>query len=414
MVETRLEEDVLGRVRDGGTRERVGRLACILACDAADGRQAVEDVNDQSFERIIRETFAMGADPLTRIQADELQSLLCSYAAGGSADPVTELVLFYACFEWTNRQVKDKGERLSRWDTLFAAVGDDLDRFSLYRYARSRHLLAQDKLPQAQEQAREAVLIARNHGGFLNNYGEILLSQVESQRLAGGYEEGPNPVADEDLVSLVERIEAFSALKGKKVYPSYLVTEGRLLACAGKYEEAARCFDGARELIDAMRNEGDRRFAREEDYIGEVATVINAQSTAAALKSSAAVWESLREAQSLMEARAEELSRKTDEIEQKLADEHVHMLEFLGFFSGIISFIIASIQVGSEMDFPARAALIVIMLGSLLVGFGALGWLIDGMRVTQPTKRANPLIAVGAAVLVLGCAGYFVLRLAAA
>lgn len=163
-----------------------------------------------------------------------------------------------------------------------------------------------------------------------------------------------------------------------------------------------------------MRNEGDRRFAREEDYIGEVATVINAQSTAAALKSSAAVWESLREAQSLMEARAEELSRKTDEIEQKLADEHVHMLEFLGFFSGIISFIIASIQAGSEMDFPARAALIVIMLGSLLVGFGALGWLIDGMRVTQPTKRANPLIAVGAAVLVLGCAGYFVLRLAAA
>lgn len=413
MVETKLEEDVLERVRNVETQGRVERLARMLAADAAGGPQAVDDVNDQSFERVIRETFAMGADPLTQAQADELQSLLCSYAASGNADAVTELVLFYACFEWTNRQVKDKAERLSRWDTLFAAVGGDLDRFSLYRYAYSRYLLAQDKLPQAQEQARQAALIARNHGGFLNNYGEILLSQVESQRLAGGCERLQGSVADEDLVSLVDRIEAFSTLKGKKVYPSYLVTEGRLLACAGKYEEAARCFDSARELIDAMRCEGDRRFAREEDYIAEVATVINAQSTAAALKSSAAVWESLREAQSSMEARAEELARKTDEIEQKLADEHVHMLEFLGFFSGIISFIIASIQVGSEMDFPARAALIVIMLGSLLVGFGALGWLIDGMRVTRPTKRANPLIVVGVAVLILGCVGYFALKMVA-
>lgn len=413
MVETKLGQDLSGRIRDDETRRRVEELACLLASEDA-GAPPVEDVNDQAFERVIREAFAMGANPLTKAQADEMQSLLCSYASSGNADAATELVLFYACFEWTNRQVKDKPERLARWDGLFAAVGDDLDRFSLYRYAKSRYLLAQDDVQGAQDQAREAVRIARNHGGFLNNYGEILLSQVESERLAGAEPAAREGGAvDEELVELVERIEAFSSLKGKKIYPSFLVTEGRLLACAGKYEQAARCFDDARELIESMRRRGDSRFAREEDYIAEVATVINAQSTASALRSSAAVWQSLREAQDAMEARAEELSRKTDEIEQKLADEHVHMLEFLGFFSGIISFIIASIQVGSEMDFPARAALIVIMLGSLLVGFGALGWLIDGMRVTAPTKRANPLIVVGAAVIVLGCVGYFALKLVA-
>ena len=66
MVETKLEEDVLGRVRDGETQGRVERLARMLAGDAAGAPQIVEDVNDQSFERVIRETFAMGADPSPR------------------------------------------------------------------------------------------------------------------------------------------------------------------------------------------------------------------------------------------------------------------------------------------------------------------------------------------------------------
>ena len=126
-----------------------------------------------------------------------------------------------------------------------------------------------------------------------------------------------------------------------------------------------------------------------------------------------AVRQSLDEARQEVERKTKELAQRTEELDGRLNDQQVNMLEFLGFFSGIISFIIASIQIGGDMDFGSRAALIVVMLGSLLIAFGALGWLIEGRlgssaRATEASSGAagaprrvaakpNALILVGIA-----------------
>ena len=103
---------------------------------------------------------------------------------------------------------------------------------------------------------------------------------------------------------------------------------------------------------------------------------------------------------------------------EEMNGQRVEMLEFLGFFSGIISFVVASIQIGSDMDFAARALLILVMSGALLAVFGALGMMLDshsrahrgkpksgaGYILHAFSAQSIGIIVVGLILIVIGLA----------
>ena len=380
--------------------------------------------NDQAYERTIRETLVMG-DPLEPQEAQEL--LDATIAMCHRSDSPAQLLLpcFYGAFEWFNRREKDAPTRNAKWDALMHAVNKRFEGYSLYHYVASRYHLAKGRMDDALVNASAAVDVAPAHGGFLNNYGELVLDVVESRLLSGDHEvlERENS-RGEDLERIIQRFDGVIAGKGT-VYPSFHLTRGRLNACLQRFDAAERDFNAARALIVKMHDEGHPRFSNEGDFIVEIGKVINAQSTASVLKSSYTAWDSLNAARAEQDAKAAALQEKIDEVFQRLDDERVNLLEFLGFFSGIISFIIASIQVGSDMDFAARAALLIVMLGTLLIAFGALGYLIESSRsgsaeakgVKRVTStvgaKSRVLLIVGIGTVLFGVVLYFLLRLVA-
>lgn len=420
--------------------EREAARASLAACGmdgVADGdladrleemlaRLATIDMDDAQYECCIREAVAMG-NPLTASQARSLLEAYSQAAGAGEATPALMLPYFYACFEWYHRNEKDETARLAAWKRLFFVSGTRYEGLSLFHYARSRYHRAARRPDEALADAQAAAELAVGHMGFTNNYGEILLEQTEGKVLSGqaGALSRENARRD-DFEALIDSIDRLEAEGRSLVYPSFFITKGRLCGCIGRFDEAESCFVKARGRLDCLRAEGNPRFAAQEDYMDTLGAILQAQSTMAALRASFAVRQSLDEARQEVERKTKELAQRTEELDGRLNDQQVNMLEFLGFFSGIISFIIASIQIGGDMDFGSRAALIVVMLGSLLIAFGALGWLIEGRlgssaRATEASSGAagaprrvatkpNALILVGIAVLLIGVVIHLVAR----
>ena len=100
------------------------------------------------------------------------------------------------------------------------------------------------------------------------------------------------------------------------------------------------------------------------------------------------------DAQSAQRERACELDDKMDELGRRFDNERIDMLEFIGFFAGIISFVIASIQLSDGLTFPTRALMVLMLMGSLLVSFGAFSALLERGRAGGRGSFRPALVAV--------------------
>lgn len=367
--------------------------------------------DSQDFEIAVREGLVTCDDRLTADEAARLHAAIVREGETASGSEGREMLpAFYADFDWLNRCEPDEAVRLRRWRELFGAAGSSLDGFSLYHYARSRYLLATKQQDASLAEARSATKLAPGNAGWLNNYSEMLLDSVEAGILAGEPAADAQEVRD-DLADLLFRFEALIADDGM-VYPAFLQSCGRIEACLENRESAEDYFEQAKARVMELHRSGHPRFAAEGAYVEELGKVIRSQTLSETLQNTRQATRSIRAIEAQQKEAMAELDEKVREVSDRLEGERVNMLEFLGFFSGIISFIIAGITIGSEMGFAARGALIVVLLGALLLAFGALGLVLEGLRpVGEGKRRSSGILAwIGVGVIVLG----FVLYLVAA
>lgn len=155
-----------------------------------------------------------------------------------------------------------------------------------------------------------------------------------------------------------------------------------------------------------MYNEHDDRMKDQSSYVIEMSKIITAESNTQLLKNAHKFLHAFESIKSDINERSEKLDAKVSLVEDQIDNQKLDMLNFLGFFSGIISFIVASIQIGDDMDFVSRAMLLIIMLGTLLVAFGALNSFIERKdhAVTNQllSKNALVMILVGVLLILLG------------
>lgn len=321
-----------------------------------------------------------------------------------------ELPFFFICFEWCHRNVHDQEKRHREWKHLLDSSRERLDSYSIWQYAASRYYSDDANLESARNTAREALRIAPSHIGFTNNFAEILLSIIEP-KLIGSSE----TLSDEDVADIEFALEKFEhnvALEDTKVYPSFHVSMGRLYTCKQnqngqhEFDKAFNEYTKARELAIKMYNEHDDRMKDQSSYVIEMSKIITAESNTQLLKNAHKFLHAFESIKSDINERSEKLDAKVSLVEDQIDNQKLDMLNFLGFFSGIISFIVASIQIGDDMDFVSRAMLLIIMLGTLLVAFGALNSFIerkDQAATNQLlSKNALVMILVGVLLILLG------------
>lgn len=376
------------------------------------------DPNDPAYERFVREDIVtFGAVPECDI---ELLERAVEAAGADGSSPCDLLPTFFICFEWIHRLVRDPVERSLRWRRLMRGIEDQLEGISLFHYARSRYMVLAGNRAQALEDASEACALAPDHAGFLNNYAELFIEGAEEVLLSG---KGRAAIDCEGLEQLSER---FRAIPQERYHPIYYVTLGRIASCLGAFDEASNYFMRAMETecarhaaFHAQMGPDDDGAQEENDFVTEMNEISMARSTSAALSNLEVMERVSRSLKDTTRREAEQLEERVAALSDRLDNEKIDMLEFLGFFAGIISFVIASIQIGAELGFGPRVLAIVVMLGALLIAFGAFSALLtasrpsatEAMRVRKRElgRRVTGVVGLGFALIVAACLLYLVI-----
>ena len=392
------------------------------------------DMDDPEYERFVRED-VVETHLLERRDIEALAETV-EMACVKRLDPQVLLPAFFVCFEWYHRLEFDVPRRVALWKPLVQYAEPLLARCSLFAYAKSRYHYYAGDMARATESARRAHELAPSHVGFLNNFSELVL-EVSESRLVSAQDDDDALV---DHTALQDILSSFEAIPEDRYHPIYYVTRGRAKAClydfAGAREEFARALaaenkryaSAAKEQAEQQDDQGDQTGRRRGSgvdaaiknsvYVTEIGEIFNAQSVCnviSNMRSTATAVAGVRDAQL---ERAKGLDAKMDELDRRFQNERIDLLEFIGFFAGIISFVIASIQLGDGLDFPTRALMVVVTLGCLLVAFGSFSALLEAGRRNSSAEERRAMvrpgllfvIGAGAAAIVLGMLLYLVIR----
>ncbi|MBW3087588.1 hypothetical protein KIH77_02380 [Bifidobacterium sp. 82T24] len=363
------------------------------------GHLAGVSPDDPEFERYLRED-VIEHETFSRADAIDISDSVLDVSARHKGDAAL-LVAFFIAFEWFHRCEFDAERRLRYWGRFVPLMRVCLGEFSLYQYALSMFYLYGGDETRAEEASRRALDIAPDHIGFLNTYTEQILDRVEHELISSGRQ----MPEDDDIAALNRLLEAFDKRPRGDWHPIFHVSYGRILACLGRYGEAQGEFSQAVDIENARYNAwretrggdgsggdgpagdgsaGDGRTIKESTYVTEMNEIFDARNTCNMLSNMRSLSSVIDDAQAAQRDRARELDDRMDELGRRFDNERIDMLEFIGFFAGIISFVIASIQLGDGLEFPTRALMVLLLMGSLLVAFGAFSALLESGRAVDP------------------------------
>lgn len=178
---------------------------------------------------------------------------------------------------------------------------------------------------------------------------------------------------------LQEALDTMVVVHNKDDYAKFFCTHARLFAVAGKYDEAQEYLNIAIDKEDNTKSDYPIRVGRYLTYLQQVRTQQNAE-----------ISKRLAD---------EQLHNVVKTLEDQTRDTNTKSMEFLGLFSGIVSFTIGSISISGEIEkFTANqvAGLIVVLMGALMGVFAGFGIILHGadMRKRNNYKGLRNLVVL--------------------
>lgn len=212
-----------------------------------------------------------------------------------------------------------------------------------------------------------SINLSRNHGGH-HAFAETaaLVFENGSAELRAKLEAAPEHWLEEAKTS------AIKAIAQDESYAKFYCTYGRLLALCGEYEEAIKNVNLAIALEKNTRTDYSIRIGQYSSYYQQFRAQQKLQLQEQAMA------EQVREMKLAMEAQEKETMAKN--------------MEFLGLFSGIVSFTIGSLTITgaiAEQSIKHAAGLIVVLLGALMCVFAAFGMILHGFHVVKKDKKTQ-------------------------
>jgi tetratricopeptide (TPR) repeat protein len=202
-------------------------------------------------------------------------------------------------------------------------------------------------LKPAMYYSRQAIQFLPDHVGVLHCFCESVVTALEE-----GLEVEPSYI--EDSQKFIDRVIDLSPLYGK-----FYCTKGRILAQQSNFLEAKKYILKAIDLEDDTSK----------DYMMRVSDYKNHLS----LVKSRELIKRLEDGIKVTESRLDEAKQTIQSFEKgttkKMEDLKTQNIQILGFFTAIISFIIASINLISSQSFLEAARLMLIFNGSTILSY---------------------------------------------
>ncbi len=108
----------------------------------------------------------------------------------------------------------------------------------------------------------------------------------------------------------------------------------------------------------------------------------------------------IREAQEEIENRNQVLIEELNKQKEEMKSSTIKNIEIVGFFAGVISFVIASLQMGDNLTFKESAYLIVIMLGAWTLCYTAFSYLLNNGN--SENKKKTIVVLLFSLFLIIG------------
>jgi len=170
------------------------------------------------------------------------------------------------------------------------------------------------------------------------------------------------------------KTSAIKAIARDEGYAKYYCTYGRIHALRGDFEEAVKNVNLAIALEKNTRADYSIRIGQYSSYYQQFRAQQKLQ------QQEVAMAEQMREMKLAMEAQEKETMAKN--------------MEFLGLFSGIVSFTIGSLTITgaiAEQSIKHAAGLIVVLLGALMCVFAAFGMILHGFHQVRKDSKTHRL-----------------------
>ena len=246
------------------------------------------------------------------------------------------------------------------------------------------------------------------------NAGNVGSAHILAETILLAFEKCPDlldQIAMSTASLLEEALEVIEIVHRKDpIYAKFYCTHGRLLAVAGKFEDALYNLNIAIDKEDSSKADYPIRVSKYTSYIHQIRAQQQAESNRQfadkQLENAVQILE--EQAESARTQNDEQLTLLAKDIEEKNKDSTTKSMEFLGLFSGIVSFTIGTISISTEIDkFSAKyiAGLIVVLMGALMAVFAGFGIILHGTNVRKADgrkDRRNLLVLLMGIAIVIG------------
>ncbi|MDJ0900246.1 MAG: hypothetical protein QNJ55_15690 [Xenococcus sp. MO_188.B8] len=268
----------------------------------------------------------------------------------------------------------------SKYNDLLESHRNEFQSHSTYNHLYSMFLQQRNKnqdLIKAIYFAEESISKAPKHPGFLHNFSHAVVTAVE---------EGVIPSEQsKDQLALAKKYLK-SAIQIEPDYAKFYCTKGRLLAIQGFFVKAKGDIRIAIDKEDSLREDYALRITDYQSYLMRIQLQEVSKELGRKLKDTS------NELLSELQSERRSLNKRVDQ-------ERVRSVEFLGFFTAVISLIIGGIQISQRQDIVESAQLMIVFTGTLLIAFSSLSFLLNGMA---DIKRSAPIFFFGMITCAMG------------
>lgn len=168
------------------------------------------------------------------------------------------------------------------------------------------------------------------------------------------------------------KTSAIKAIAQDEGYAKFHCTHGRLLALCGEFDEAIKEVNEAIALEKNTRTDYSIRIGQYSSYYQQ----FRAQ-------------QKLKMQEEVLAGQMQEMKLAMDAQERESMTKN---MEFLGLFSGIVSFTIGSLSITgaiAEQSIRHAAGLIVVLMGALMCVFAAFGMILHGFHVVRKNQNTQ-------------------------
>jgi len=210
----------------------------------------------------------------------------------------------------------------------------------------------------------------------------------------------PEKRPDKEWLEKGERA-AIEALDLDPDYPKFHCTKGRILALKGDYQQALREIAIAIDTENSKQADYALRIGNYRTYEQRIREKQRSEEQLAMVQKQI---DSATALSAKMEASLTEMKDKQAELEEETRASLAKNMEFLGLFSGIVSFTIGGISISgavAERSILGAAGLIVVLMGALLTVFSGFGIILHGYE-GEKSKRNKAVLLMGILVAAVG------------